>query len=77
VRAIEVKSKIYLSEQVENKDRVFGEALHYFPAIVKSETGVEHPALFTWYDIEQAIERAAKNLEDFPKTKSLWEVIFG
>jgi len=74
---INVKSRIKLAEQAENKDRVFGEALRYYPAIVETETGAEHPALFTWHDIEQAIERAAKNLEDFPKSRSLWDMLFG
>ncbi len=73
-----MKSKIYLSEVVENKDRKFGSATEYFPCIIVDFDGKEHNALFTTSPIERATERADKNVEDMPKShKSFIDLIFG
>lgn len=67
--AINVKSKIDVREGVENKQRMFGSAQKYFPAIVVTPAGDEVPALFTEDQIRIAKERGKKNVEDFPTKK--------
>jgi len=68
-----MKSKIYRSETVENKDRKSGGATHYQPAIII--IGEEEiRALFTIHDLDDAIERADRNHEDFPD-KTFFEVM--
>lgn len=59
-----VRSRIHTTEALRNGDRSFGSALHYYPAIVVSK-GVEHRALFTEDQLNVAIERAARNPEDW------------
>jgi len=71
-----VKSKIYQSEKVENKDRKFGENPYYFPAMMHDINGSQFPALFTNDQIQVAIDRATRNPEDI-ETKSFLERIFG
>jgi hypothetical protein len=71
-----MKSKIYLKEIVENKDRKFGSLLEYYPARVETEDGKVFNALFTENDINEAMLRAESNPEDIPKTGFL-ESIFG
>jgi hypothetical protein len=43
---IKMESNIILAEKVENKDRRFGSAIEYYPAMVETD-GQESPALFT------------------------------
>ena len=60
-----MRSRLDLSEKVENKDRRFGAALEYYPA--KIVTGRrERDALFTPGQISEAIARAESNREDIP-----------
>ena len=55
-----MKSKIDTSEKVDNKERKFGSSLEYFPCLID-----DNKALFTKNELDIAIERANKNLEDF------------
>lgn len=77
-----IKSKIILSEVVKNKDRKFGAAPEYYPAMIEYDSGGVAPVLFTNNDIDKARKRASDNPEDIPvcETKrpvSMWEFIFG
>lgn len=56
-----MKSKIYTEEAVENTERKFGECMEYVPVMVDNK-----PALFTRYQIDQAIARAERQPEDIP-----------
>lgn len=68
-----MKSKIYLSERVPNKDRRFGAALEYYP--VEIRTGDRRRfALFTPAQISEALLRGEANEEDRPPP-TLWEKI--
>ncbi len=67
-------SIIKLNEQVDNTERKFGEALEYYPTEVVLKDGTETWAMFTQSEIDGAIQRAAKNKEDIPK--SLWESLW-
>lgn len=42
-----IESKIYLSEEVDNKDRRFGAALSYQPVMVVGADGAESKCLLT------------------------------
>lgn len=64
-----MKSHIYTDEAVENTERKFGECLEYVPCIVDGK-----PALFTRYQIGEAVARAERNPEDIPG-KSFWEFL--
>lgn len=66
-----MKSKIYIEELVENKDRKFGSALEYYPTRIEDEDGQVFNALFTKNEIEVAMERAEANPEDIPKVTFL------
>jgi len=68
-----MKGKIFLSEEVGNKDRRFGQALSYQPAMIIDRDGNEQPALFTRDQIKEAKDRAARNPEDVPETITFWE----
>jgi len=68
-------SKIKLNEKVENTERKFGEALHYFPVKVELENGDLVWAMFTETEIQNAIKRAEKNQEDIPK--EIWDKVIG
>lgn len=59
-----IESELILDEKVSNKDRRFGQAVDYFPVYITSENGEPVPALFTGSQIEVAIERAKRNMED-------------
>lgn len=72
-----MRSKLYLEEEVDNKDRKFGSALKYQPVLLVDEDGNEIPALFTEDQIATAVQRALRNPEDIPKGKSIWDIIFG
>lgn len=65
-----IKSKIILDEVIENKDRKFGAATQYYPALAKYKDGVELPLLFTAADIAKARARASKNPEDTEQTRT-------
>jgi hypothetical protein len=71
-----MKSKIYLTEKVKNKDRRFGSALEYITAWVVYPDGTEKPALFTMSPINEAIDRADDNPEDIPERRSLLSKLF-
>ena len=62
----DVKSRLFWKEEVENKERKFGSALSYFPAVLEKD-GEEIPMLFTEDDLRRAMERAKKNMEDIPQ----------
>jgi len=70
-----MKSRIYLSERVPNKDRRFGAALEYYPVVIV--TGKRRQvAMFTPNEIGVAILRAKDNPEDAPQqVSSLWHRI--
>jgi len=72
-----MKSKIILSEAVENKDRRFGSNLQYLPAVIEYESGETASALFTEDQISVAIDRAGRNPEDIPEDKTFWQSLFG
>ncbi len=72
-----MKSKIFFSEKLENKNRHFGSALTYYPAMIDNGFGEEHPALFTIDQIKKAMNRANLNPEDVPEEKSFWEILTG
>ena len=71
-----MKSKIEMSESVNNKDRKFGSWKTYFPAKIKLADGTEIKALFTMSQLNVAMERASKNTEDFEE-ESFWDFLFG
>lgn len=74
---IDIKSKIDMKEEVENKDRTFGSNLKYYPAYVVVSEGKEVPALFTPGQLETAMERAARNTEDLEDgDTSFWSWLF-
>ena len=62
-----VKSKINMNEEVINKERTFGSNTSYYPAYVVLSDGKEVPALFTMEQLNTAMARAARNVEDMPK----------
>lgn len=72
-----MNSTIKLTEQVENKDRKFGSALAYYPAVIVDEDGNKFNALFTAGQIERAVNRAEKNPEDIPGKTTWLTKIFG
>ena len=71
-----MKSKIYLKEEVGNKDRKFGSSLSYYPVMVEDPDGNETPALFTRSQLKEARVRAARNPEDIPN-ESFWGRLIG
>lgn len=70
-----MKSVIYISEKVENKDRMFGSNTEYLPVRIVFPSGRESQALFTVNDIRVGIKRGEKNPEDFPTPPTLWQRI--
>jgi len=60
-----MKSKLILSEMVENKDRYKSANKHYYPITIISECGEDIKALFTHHQISEAIRRGNRNEEDF------------
>lgn len=71
-----VESKIVMDEEVENKDRTFGSCLSYFPAYVVMVDGKEVPALFTFDQLNDAMQRANRNTEDMPTETSFFSWLF-
>lgn len=69
-----MKSKLYMSEKVENQDRKFGATTKYYPAWVVDVFGYRRRALFTRDQVTSAMARAATNPEDFPAL-TRWERI--
>jgi len=63
-----VKSEINMNEAVDNKEHKFGEADVYFPCYINTAEGTV-AALFTKDQLEVAIERATKNIEDIDPGK--------
>lgn len=61
-----MRSQILVRDAVPNAERKFGSGLVYYPALVHLEFAT-HRALFTENQILEAIERADKNREDWPK----------
>lgn len=64
---MKVDSRLIMAEEVENRERRFGSNLSYYPAFIKAVSGQEVPALFTADQLNDAIERAARNPEDIPE----------
>lgn len=54
---------IDVSKRVINKDRRFGSAQAYYRADIRMG-GKVYPALFTWAQLVDAMDRAAANPED-------------
>lgn len=70
-----MKSNISIKDAVPNKDRKFGSAQVYYPTLVHLEYRT-HRALFTESQIMDAIARAEKNPEDWPRPVAkpgLWQ----
>lgn len=73
-----VDSRIDLREEVINKERTFGSNTAYYPAYVVTSDGKEVPALFTMDQLNIAMGRAARNIEDIPKDGgNLFSWLFG
>lgn len=66
-----MRSRLDLSEKVENKDRRFGAALEYYPARIITG-GRTRTALFTARQISEALARYDANQEDVTGP-SMWE----
>lgn len=66
-----MRSKIYLNEKVDNKDRRFGQALEYYPVEIISG-GRRRFALLTPAQISDALLRGEANEEDKP-APTRWE----
>ncbi len=58
-----MKSRIYLSERVPNKDRRFGQALEYYPVVIVTGTR-RRVALLTGSQIAEGLTRYESNTED-------------
>ncbi|MFK5952479.1 MAG: hypothetical protein QM498_05415 [Desulfobacterium sp.] len=63
------KSKVYTTDVVKNTERKFGECTEYVLAEVDGM-----PALFTRYQLGEAVARAKRNPEDIPG-KSFWDFL--
>lgn len=68
----ETTSSIIKYRFTHNRERAFGSALGYVPALIENEIGDMSPALFTAAQIKEAIDRARANPEDAPKL-SWWQ----
>lgn len=70
-----MNSRIYLSDKAPNRDRRFGAATEYYPAVIVHGSR-QMPALFTPADISRAMQRADANPEDMPELRrTLWRRI--
>lgn len=58
-----MKSRIYLSEKVPNRDRRFGAALEYYPVTIVTGTR-RQVALLTGNAISEGLSRYLENRED-------------
>lgn len=67
-----VRSRIYMSEGIDNADRRFGADTRYYPAYVQV-SGKWEPALFTRHELHEACERAADNSEDIAPMEPWWQ----
>ena len=67
-----MKSRIYLSEKVPNRDRRFGAALEYYPVVIV--TGKRRQvALLTGNAISEGLSRYLENREDVePPSRWQW-----
>lgn len=77
-----IRSRMYLSEHVDNKNPHQAADKVYYPCWVQDPTlpGGRIPALFTYEQIRDAVDRARKNPEDCPpsfRKRSLLEKLFG
>ena len=61
-----MKSIIYLSEKVPNRDRRFGAALEYYPVVIVTGTR-RQVALLTGNAISEGLSRYLENREDVPE----------
>jgi hypothetical protein len=61
---MEIKSKLYIADKIENTQRRFGENRDYVPAFIVFPDGTQKPALFTSAAIVLAVGRASDNPED-------------
>lgn len=59
-----VKSRIFVTEAVENSKKHAKADDNYFVCYVELENGTLLPALFTDSDLQKAFKRAEKNPED-------------
>lgn len=59
-----IESIIDKSEQINNKIPKFGAALNYYPTYIKKHDGEMVFALFTGFELENAIKRGDNNPED-------------
>ena len=59
-----VKSRLFVTESVENTSPHAKADKNYFVVYVQLENGVLLPALFTDADLQKALKRAEKNPED-------------
>ena len=60
-----MKSRIYLSEKVPNRDRRFGQALEYYPVTIVTGKS-RQVALLTGNQISEGLSRYLENREDVP-----------
>lgn len=60
-----IKSEIIRAEKIINENRKFGAVKSYFPAYVTNTDGNSKFALFTISELNNAIDRATSNPEDF------------
>lgn len=67
-----MKSRVFLTEEVENTDRCFGSIEKCYPAIIICPDGTEVPALFTRGQVLVATNRAASNMEDLSEEERTW-----
>ena len=71
-----IKSRMYLDEEVENTERIFGSTDRYLPVYFVDGDGNEVPGMFTEHAIRVAVETAAKNPEDMPGERGFFEKLF-
>lgn len=61
-----IMSRVIRSEVLANRDRKFGADGIYYPAMIHGNSG-SFRALFTEEQLQQAIDRASANPEDWPE----------
>ena len=71
----EIRSKVYLSDTVLNTQYKFGEASNYIPFLIVCRGGQKIPAMLTRHDLQKAVARMKRNIEDVPLKKGFWVVI--
>ncbi len=65
-----MNSAIDSKEVVENTEHKFGEVMKYYPCLIDGE-----PALFTRFQLDEAILRGRHNPEDIPGNKNFWQFL--